>query len=98
MLQSLHVPEELLTGILTPIPKKKKDKCIADNYRGITVTPILCKLLEKAWLMRANPILSASQNKMQKGFTNGSSPSFIHSFIHVYFSIKQQYNKYKYKV
>ena len=75
ILDTASVPEGLLRGILTPIPKKNKDKTSADNYRGITVTPILCKLLEKAWLRRANQILLQSQNSMQSGFTQGKSPS-----------------------
>lgn len=73
--ETTYIPESLLKGILTPIPKKNKDKKLPDNYRGITVTPILCKLLEKAWLVRANPILSKKQNGMQTGFTQGKSPS-----------------------
>ncbi len=69
------IPECILKGILTPIAKKGKDKTSPDNYRGITVTPILCKVLEKAWLKRANPVLVRSQNSMQTGFTQGKSPS-----------------------
>ena len=35
------VPEVFKTGILTPVLKKSKDPTNLDNYRDITVTPIL---------------------------------------------------------
>ena len=35
-----EIPEELKTGILTPVLKKGKEKTIPTNYRGITVTPL----------------------------------------------------------
>ena len=40
------------TGILTPVLKKSKDSTCLDNYRGITVTPILGKLFETILLPR----------------------------------------------
>ena len=75
MLTSTYIPDELVSGILTPILKKKKDKTCPDNYRGITVTSVFGKLLEKAWLLKADPILSKIQNPMQRGFTKCTSPS-----------------------
>jgi len=75
MLTTKYVPSALTKGILTPILKKQKDKTSANNYRGITVTSILCKLLEKVWLLRAEPILDPKQNQMQRGFTKNTSPS-----------------------
>ena len=75
MLTSTYIPDELMRGILTPILKKKKDKTRPDNYRGITVTSVIGKLLEKAWLLKADPILSKIQNPMQRGFTKLNSPS-----------------------
>ena len=47
---------------------------MADNYRGITVTLLFSKILEKAWLLRAIPILSSNQNLLQRGFTKGVAP------------------------
>ena len=40
------VPDSLKLGVLTPVFKKKGSNLNAKNYRGITVTPILLKVLE----------------------------------------------------
>ena len=74
MLRTKFVPAELTQGTLTPVLKKGKDATVADNYRGITVTPLFSKILEKAWLLRATPILSSNQNLLQRGFTKGVAP------------------------
>jgi hypothetical protein len=42
----LDVPQSLRNGILTPVLKKKKDKTIPGNYRGIVVTNIFSKFFE----------------------------------------------------
>ena len=60
MLRTKFVPAELTQGTLTPVFKKGKDATVADNYRGITVTPLFSKILEKAWLLHATPILSSN--------------------------------------
>ena len=39
------------------------------------MTSVLGKLLEKAWLLKADPILSKIQNPMQQDFTKCTSPS-----------------------
>ena len=41
------VPDYFSGGVLTPVPKSGKDPTVLDNYRGITVTPIIGKLFEK---------------------------------------------------
>ena len=69
IMQTKFVPPKLLHGVLTPILKKSKDKKDPANYRGITVTSIIGKLLEKAWLLRANPIIEGNQSRLQRGFT-----------------------------
>lgn len=69
LLKSKFIPPRLLHGTLTPILKKSKDKKNPSNYRGITVTSVIGKILEKAWLMRANPIILSKQNRLQRGFT-----------------------------
>ena len=65
------VPQQFKTGILSPVMKKSKDSTILDNYRGITVTPVLGKLFEITIL----PHLSADfdQCSMQFGFSKGLS-------------------------
>lgn len=42
----LDVPQSLRNRILTPVPKRKKDKTIPGNYRGIVVTNIFSKFFE----------------------------------------------------
>ena len=68
------VPESLKLGILTPVFKRKGSNLDAKNYRGITVTPILSKVLETVLRERVKPIIAEHQNKLQRGFTEGSSP------------------------
>ncbi len=67
------IPGMLKDGILTPVLKKDRDAKQPNNYRGITVTPILGKVIEKLIQRRIEPILSTTQNRLQKGFTKGCS-------------------------
>ena len=66
------VPDMFKTGILTPVLKKAKDATCIDNYRGITVTPILGKLFEMILLPRLSK--DFKQSSLQFGFTKGLSP------------------------
>ena len=66
------VPESFKTGIVTPVLKKSKDPTILDNYRCITVTPILGKLFETVLLPRISQ--NFEQSPLQFGFTQGLSP------------------------
>ena len=68
------IPEELKTGIFTPVLKKGKEKTVPTNYRGITVTPLIGKLVEAIIKDRTNPILETSQHPLQRGFTESTSP------------------------
>ena len=47
-----QVPSFFKSGILIPVLKKSKDPTNMDNYRGITVTPVLGKLFENVLLPR----------------------------------------------
>ena len=51
------VPDYFSGGVLTPVPKSGKDPAVLDNYRGITVTPIIGKLFEKLLLFRLQVLL-----------------------------------------
>ena len=66
------VPEQFKSGILTPVLKKSNDPTNLDNYRGITVTPIIGKLFETVLLPRISQHFE--QSSMQFGFTKGLSP------------------------
>ena len=68
-----NIPDIIKMGILTPVLKKGKDPTKTANYRGITVTSIIMKVVEKAWLLRVVPTLKEQQNPMQHGFTQSSS-------------------------
>ena len=62
----------LKEGILTPI-FKKGDTSDPGNYRGITVTPVLLKILEHILNARHNEIFISTQSRLQRGFTEGCS-------------------------
>ena len=72
ILKSKTVPDAFKCGILTPVLKKSKDPTMLDNYRGITVTPILGKLFESVLLPRLSETFE--QSSLQFGFTKGLSP------------------------
>lgn len=66
------VPDVFRVGIVTPVLKKSKDATNLDNYRGITVTPILSKLFEYTILPRLS--MNVDQSSLQFGFSKGLSP------------------------
>ena len=67
-----HIPESLKIGTISPIFKKGDNK-EPDNYRGITVTPILLKVIEHVLNRRHKHILYSTQSRLQSGFTKGTS-------------------------
>jgi hypothetical protein len=46
----------------------------AINYRGITVLPVISKVVEGVIRDRIQPLIHNMQNPTQRGFTKGSSP------------------------
>ena len=52
---------------------KGKDSLLQDNYRGITITNTIGKLLEHIILNRIKPQLDTHQSNLQKGFMKGCS-------------------------
>jgi len=61
-------------GLLTPVFKNKGTRQQAINYRGITVLPVIGKIVETVIKCRTNNCVLETQNKRQRGFTAGSSP------------------------
>ena len=61
-------------GVLTPVFKKKGSNLDAKHYGGINITPIISKILESVIRERIKPFIMESQNLLQQGFTEGSSP------------------------
>ena len=47
-----YVPWQYRIGLLVPIPKSDKNKLLQDNYRGITLLPVLRKVLESCYMCR----------------------------------------------
>ena len=58
---------------ILPIHKKRKDPLLRDNYRRITITPVLSKLMEHVILSRFS--YHHLQSPLQYGFTKGLSPT-----------------------
>jgi hypothetical protein len=68
-----HVPGAFGRGIMIPIPKESGHKGImsVDQFRGITVSPVISKLLEHCLLMIFKHILWSSERQL--GYKNKSS-------------------------
>ena len=73
ILEEVKVPGVFKTGLVTPVHKKGKSVKLADNYRRITVTPILSKIFEKLLIPDQEKTLDLHQNSLQRGFTAHSS-------------------------
>ena len=67
------LPPCLKTGVITPVFKNKNSPQSPDNYRRITVTSLIGKILEKVLVIPTKKILEARLNKLQRGFCNHSS-------------------------
>ena len=67
-----QVPDILKEAILTPV-YKKGDATNPSNYRGISVTPVILKIVEHILSNRHNPHLQSTQSRLQKGFTEKTS-------------------------
>ena len=58
LLKCNHTIESLNSAFILPVHKKGKDSLCTDNYRGITITPILAKLMEHILLARIESSLT----------------------------------------
>ena len=72
LISSRSISVVLKEGILTPI-FKKGDPSVPGNYRGVTVTPVLLKVLEHILNSRHNKHFHNTQSRLQKGLTAGGS-------------------------
>ena len=66
-----EILDSLKIGLLSPIYKNKRSKNDAIKYRGITVLPILSKIIESIIKVRIQPNIQNIQNPSQRGFTKG---------------------------
>jgi hypothetical protein len=69
-----YIPSSLKSGIINPFGKKGKCNLQKDNYRGITISSVLGKVLEHILKSRWQP-LNEKQASLQFGFTQGRSPA-----------------------
>lgn len=72
--QQGYVPDLLKIGLLTPIFKNKGSKNDSGNYRGITVLPVVIKVIDTVLKNRTQPSVKFVQHKYQRGLTSGSGP------------------------
>ena len=68
------IPECFKGGVLTPVPKSGKDAKLMDNYRGITITSIICKLFVELLLLRLLENINVNQSDCQFGFSKNLNP------------------------
>ena len=73
ILGSGDVPQQFKLGVVTPVYKKKKSILDPDNYRRITITPIVAKVFEKVIVAPLKKILQPKISKLQRGFCEHSS-------------------------
>ena len=73
------VPDLLKASYKINIPKKNKDPRYQDHHRGITVAPIISKILET--IADILGLEALPQNKLQFGFSYGRSPSMCSLII-----------------
>ena len=73
-LMNCDIPELLKTGLLAHVFKRKGCKNISTSYRGITVLPTVCKIIESIIKERIRIICDKVQNPHQRCFTRNASP------------------------
>ena len=73
IIQSQTIPEVLKHGRITPVFKRKNTPKNIDNYRRITITMLLNKVLEKILQTPLKQTLSPQLCNLQRGFTEGAS-------------------------
>lgn len=71
--RSRTFPKTLAMGLITPVYKKKGSAATPDNYRKITVTLIIGKVLEKLLTKQIKDPIRQTQSPLQRGFTEGTS-------------------------
>ena len=74
MVKSRNIPDIIKSGIIHPIQKKGKDINIANNYRGITIISILCKVMDTIQLRHQEAAIPPAKCDTQFSFTKGRSP------------------------
>ena len=68
------IPEILKVGLLSPVFKNKGSIFDVKNYRGITILPVICKIIETILKFRIQPQTDKVQCSLQRGFTKKTAP------------------------
>ena len=66
-------PPSMKQGLIVAIPKGSKDHTIPDNNRGITLMPVLSKVLDTILLSRAEDWISSKLDELQEANRRGIS-------------------------
>ena len=93
ILLAKDVPPAMKLGILNPIYKNKGNAKESQNYRGITITPVLTRLLEAVLKSRIKSTLQEKQNWYQRGFTENSSPMNCALLVEEFYRNNKDLNK-----
>ncbi len=75
-----HVSQETKLAFKIPIPKKLKEAIEMGNYRGLSLSTIIYKLIEAICIIMFEIDISEKQFDLQVGFTKGVSP-FLASLL-----------------
>jgi hypothetical protein len=67
------IPDSLKVGTLNPVHKKGKASNIPGNYRGITISPLIGKVLDKIIVYHQQIAVPQANHPLQYGFTKGKS-------------------------
>ena len=87
-----EVTESMKTGLVTQVFKKKRNNTDSKNYRGITVIPIITKILELIIRARIKSLILEKQTTLQRGFTDKSSPMNTALTLEKYIRDRKYYN------
>jgi hypothetical protein len=68
-----RVPETLKAGLLTPIFNNKGLKTTVTNNRGISVFPVISKIIEPIIKARIQNLVLEIQSRTQMGFISGAT-------------------------
>ncbi|CAG2245583.1 unnamed protein product [Mytilus edulis] len=75
LVKGKNIPDASMEEISNAIKNiNKGSKNDAGNYRGITVLPVVSKIIDTVLKNRTQPSVKAVQHKYQRGFTSGSGP------------------------